>query len=84
MSTLVKKKKKSSSELVAGVSHLAGQLLVLLHQFLVLLVDRQHLADAVSSRLSLQVKRIDTRIHFNSNAKTPDFAFSVTGGGSAD
>lgn len=40
--------------LVAAVSHLAGQLLVLLHQFLVLLVDGQHLADTVGSCLSLR------------------------------
>lgn len=40
--------------LVAAVSHLTGQLLVLLHQFLVLLVDGQHLADAVGGCLSLK------------------------------
>lgn len=40
--------------LVAAVSHLTSQLLVLLHQFLVLLVDGQHFTDTVSSRLSLK------------------------------
>lgn len=39
---------------VAAVSHLASQLLVLLHQFLILLVDGQHFTDTVSSRLSLK------------------------------
>lgn len=38
----------------AAVSHLTGQLLVLLHQFLVLLVDGQHFADTVGSCLSLK------------------------------
>lgn len=40
--------------LVAAVSHLTGQLLVLLHQLLILLVDGQHLADTVGSCLSLK------------------------------
>lgn len=40
--------------LVAAVSHLTSQLLVLLHQFLVLLVDGQHFTDTVSSRLGLK------------------------------
>lgn len=40
--------------LVAAVPHLTSQLLVLLHQFLVLLVDGQHFTDTVSSRLSLK------------------------------
>lgn len=44
---------ESGSSVVAAVSHLAGQLLVLLHQLLVLLVDGQHLADTVGSCLSL-------------------------------
>lgn len=38
----------------ASVSHLTSQLLVLLHQFLVFLVDGQHFTDTVSSRLSLE------------------------------
>lgn len=45
---------ESGSCAVAAVSHLAGQLLVLLHQFLVLLVDGQHLADTVGSCLGLR------------------------------
>lgn len=40
--------------MVAAISHLAGQLLVLLHQFLVLLVDGQHFADTVGSCLGLK------------------------------
>lgn len=40
--------------LVAAVPHLTSQLLVLLHQFLVLLVDGQHFTDTISSRLSLK------------------------------
>lgn len=40
--------------LTSAVSHLTSQLLVLLHQFLVLLVDGQHFTDTVSSRLSLK------------------------------
>jgi hypothetical protein len=34
-------------------THLTGQLLILLHEFLVLLVDSQHLADPIGSRLGL-------------------------------
>lgn len=37
-----------------SVSHLTSQLLVLLHQFLVFLVDGQHFTDTVGSRLSLE------------------------------
>lgn len=43
--------------LVAAVPHLTGQLLVLLHQFLILLVDGQHFADTVGSCLSLKEKK---------------------------
>lgn len=50
--------------LVAAVSHLAGQLLVLLHQLLVLLVDGQHLADTVGSCLGLRERRITINVHF--------------------
>lgn len=34
--------------------YLTGQSLILLHQFLILLVDGQHLADTVGSGLSLR------------------------------
>lgn len=46
----------------ASVSHLTRQLLVLLHQFLVFLVDGQHFTDTVSSRLSLEEDH-HSRIH---------------------
>lgn len=36
-----------------GCAHIAGQFLIVLHQLLVLLVDRQHFADPVGRRLSL-------------------------------
>lgn len=38
----------------AGRAHITGQLLIVLHQLLVLLVDRQHLADPVRRRLRLE------------------------------
>lgn len=58
---------------VAVVSHLAGQLLILLHQLLILLVDGQHLADTIGSCLSLRVMTLSyiynagqiTRYHTN-------------------
>lgn len=50
--------------LVAAVSHLTSQLLVLLHQFFVLLVDGQHFTDTVSSRLSLKGTRTTIFTHF--------------------
>lgn len=37
----------------AGNAHIAGQLLIVLHQLFVLLVHRQHLADPVGRRLRL-------------------------------
>ena len=36
-----------------GVTHVAGQPLIIFHQVLILLVDGQHLADPVGSGLSL-------------------------------
>lgn len=53
--------------LIAAVSHLAGQLLILLHQFLILLVDGQHLADTVGSRLSLGERERNTSYSFTRN-----------------
>lgn len=52
--------------LVVAVSHLTGQLLVLLHQFLVLLVDGQHFADTVGSSLGLKEDQntLFTHLHF--------------------
>lgn len=36
-----------------GCAHIAGQPFIVLHQLLVLLVDRQHFADPVGRRLGL-------------------------------
>lgn len=36
-----------------GCAHITGQFFIVLHQLLVLLVDRQHFADPVGRRLSL-------------------------------
>lgn len=36
-----------------GCAHITGQFLIVLHQLLVLLVDRQHFADPVGRRLRL-------------------------------
>lgn len=49
------------------VSHLAGQLLILLHQLLILLVDGQHLADTVGSSLSLRERDEDSYCTFTTN-----------------
>ena len=38
------------------IQYLTGQSLILLHHFLILLVDTQHLTDPVSSRLCLRRK----------------------------
>lgn len=37
-----------------GDTHVAGQLLVVLHQVLILLVDSQHLADPIGGSFSLE------------------------------
>lgn len=39
-----------------GCAHITGQFFIVLHQLLVLLVHRQHFADPVGRRLSLDVE----------------------------
>lgn len=38
---------------ISGCAHITGQLLIVLHQLLILLVDSQHLADPVGRCLCL-------------------------------
>lgn len=45
----IKNKKRGK----VGCAHITGQLLIVLHQLLILLVDSQHLADPVGRRLCL-------------------------------
>lgn len=44
---------QGDSEEEEGCAHITGQSLIVLHQLLVLLVDRQHFADPVGRRLGL-------------------------------
>lgn len=49
----------------AAVPHLTSQLLILLHQPLVLLVDSQDLADTVGSRLGLKMRDGNTKYFYH-------------------
>lgn len=46
----------SSSWVKEGRAHITGQFLIVLHQLLILLVHRQHLADPVGRRLRLHAE----------------------------
>lgn len=50
----------------AAAPHLTGQLLILLHQLLILLVDSQNLADTIGCRLGLAGERGREREEFSS------------------
>lgn len=49
--------------------YLTGQSLILLHHFLILLVDTKHLTDPVGSRLCLRAKGMST-LKYNKQSNT--------------